>query len=435
MFDLVTEKVLMLYQQFKYLSTANPIVAGAVSLWGLGVLTYICKDIPTRIWGFLKRQFTTTLVVQSSDAIYHQLLAWISEKKMNSFVRTLSLKGRWEGSNAKWSHVAMGYGGHWFMHGGKLIHMSRSLDSNNHTEKSKEALYLTMFGRSHKLFNDLFRAVLKEDEEDKRMRIWRWDDSYWTELARQSKRPLETVALPKETKDTVLTHLKSFWADKEWYMNAGVPWRTGILLYGPPGTGKTSFIKALAAHFDRDIYLLDLSAISDKQLLIALNEVSSRGIVVIEDIDTAGIEARKLDQEALKDAVGEEAPATPDDDSKKPLISLGPTLSGVLNAIDGPASAEGRIIIATSNNPDSLDPALVREGRFDLKVRIGHMTNETFRSYVSRLYGQVPDLEAYDIKDGTAPCQVQKLIFENRTNPQPVLDAVAIRRDTLERVS
>lgn len=64
------------------------------------------------------------------------------------------------------------------------------------------------------------------------------------------------------------------------------------------------------------------------------------------------------------------------------------TLSGLLNAIDGNASQEGRLLIMTSNNPDSLDAALTRPGRIDKKVYFGNMTKNAGKSIFMRLIGR-----------------------------------------------
>lgn len=64
------------------------------------------------------------------------------------------------------------------------------------------------------------------------------------------------------------------------------------------------------------------------------------------------------------------------------------TLSGLLNAIDGNASQEGRLLIMTSNNPDALDAALVRPGRVDRKVHFGNMGHAAGENIFKRLIGR-----------------------------------------------
>jgi hypothetical protein len=64
------------------------------------------------------------------------------------------------------------------------------------------------------------------------------------------------------------------------------------------------------------------------------------------------------------------------------------TLSGLLNAIDGNASQEGRLLIMTSNNPDALDTALTRPGRIDKKVYFGNMSKNAGKAIFMRLIGR-----------------------------------------------
>lgn len=63
------------------------------------------------------------------------------------------------------------------------------------------------------------------------------------------------------------------------------------------------------------------------------------------------------------------------------------TFSGFLNALDGVASGEERIIFMTTNHPEQLDPALIRPGRVDLSLLIGDATPEQARRLFERFYG------------------------------------------------
>ena len=66
-------------------------------------------------------------------------------------------------------------------------------------------------------------------------------------------------------------------------------------------------------------------------------------------------------------------------DDKKKDINKNPeelTLSFLLNLLDGVLETPGRIVIMTSNHPELLDPALVRPGRIDINLRVGHCTRE-----------------------------------------------------------
>ncbi len=66
-------------------------------------------------------------------------------------------------------------------------------------------------------------------------------------------------------------------------------------------------------------------------------------------------------------------------DSRSTTGDTGVTLSGLLNALDGVSSREGRVLFLTTNHPERLDPALVRPGRVDRKIELGHATPDQAR--------------------------------------------------------
>ena len=72
------------------------------------------------------------------------------------------------------------------------------------------------------------------------------------------------------------------------------------------------------------------------------------------------------------------------------------TFSGLLNAIDGVAAGEGRILFATTNHIERLDPALIRPGRIDRKELIGHAEPDQLRRLFVRFFGdQDPSMADY----------------------------------------
>lgn len=137
---------------------------------------------------------------------------------------------------------------------------------------------------------------------------------------------------------------------------------------GPPGTGKTSLTAALAGVFGLDIYVLSLvdPYINEDALVRLFSSVPSRCIVLLEDVDAAGL--KRADDPRLKKKLKVEEEET-EEKSKhpsKPVTTI--SLSGLLNAIDGVSSSEGRILVMTTNKPKDLDQALTRPGRVDMHV-------------------------------------------------------------------
>lgn len=119
-------------------------------------------------------------------------------------------------------------------------------------------------------------------------------------------------------------------------------------------------------------------------------------VVVIEDIDSAGIgrEVTAEQEETAADAdLAESLMGGRWGGARVQQASGGKgrsliTLSGLLNAIDGNASQEGRLLILTSNNPDAIDAALTRPGRIDKKIYFGNMNKSAGKSIFMRLIGR-----------------------------------------------
>ncbi|ODO10788.1 hypothetical protein I350_01386 [Cryptococcus amylolentus CBS 6273] len=171
-----------------------------------------------------------------------------------------------------------------------------------------------------------------------------------------------SVILPPGMKEEILEDVKRFLSEKDrnWHASRGIPHRKGMVLYGEPGTGKTSLVTALASKLNIDMYIVNPAqrGMDDAKLSTLLRNCPSETIVLIEDMcaDDGGEAEVQLDGAAShRDAFvggGGQPPSTV-------------TISGLLNALDGVSSQEGCVIIATTNHLERLDPALIREGRFD----------------------------------------------------------------------
>lgn len=185
----------------------------------------------------------------------------------------------------------------------------------------------------------------------------------------QRKRPLSSVVLAPGVKEKVVGDLRDFLASPHWYRDRGIPYRRGYLLHGPPGTGKTSFVKAIAGELDHNICLINLSerGLTDDRLNHLLTNIPERSIALLEDVDAAFANRTQTAEDGYRGA--------------------NVTFSGLLNAIDGAASGEDRIIMLTTNHQDRLDEALLRPGRVDLKVEIGYATPEVVEGMWERFYG------------------------------------------------
>ena len=249
----------------------------------------------------------------------------------------------------------------------------RFLMSNN---ISTMDLYIYIFGKKmHKYANELEKIVqyyLKNDElglfnvssESGGGRYMSDDTSESLEIiySKLATRSLDTMFFSHGEKEAITSHIEKFLGNEEFYKEKQILFKTGILLYGKPGTGKSSLIKALATTYNRSIVNINVG----KLVSIDLNKLTSsinvddtrKYIILLEDIDTLFLNRKDT---GTKDSDDEDNTSKRDKDDNIIINKL-------LQFLDSNSSPTNVIFIATTNHKERLDEALLREGRFDLKV-------------------------------------------------------------------
>ena len=271
----------------------------------------------------------------------------------------------------------------------------------------------------------------------------------WTGRDSKNRRKIDTVILRGDLKEEIRKDLQMFLNSLDWYHTRDIPYTRGYLFYGPPGTGKTTMIKALANVGRRHIHYLVLTNVkSDAQLLTLLKSIDyEQTILVIEDIDCMSqiVRDRALMRVKAEEAESDEEieerrrvrrrPSgnhrNPDEPNYKKEEYVEQTtadeyqltLSGLLNAIDGIFTVEGRILIMTSNHPEQLDSALLRPGRIDRKFLFDNCDRDQIQELYTMFYGHTcpPDLLA-SIRDQLySPAHVTSILLRYRDSPQEAL--------------
>lgn len=232
----------------------------------------------------------------------------------------------------------------------------------------------TLYSQRH-IFEELFTEAhrLAEQFTEGKTIVYTSRGTEWQRFGDpRRKRPLESVILDKGVKERIVEDVKDFLNSGRWYYDRGIPYRRGYLLHGPPGSGKSSFIQALAGHLDYNIAILNLSerGLTDDRLNHLLTVIPKGTLVLLEDVDAAFSNRR----------------VQTDDDGYR---GANVTFSGLLNALDGVASAEERILFLTTNHVDQLDEALVRPGRVDMTVRLGEASRWQVEQLWDRFYGEL----------------------------------------------
>ena len=165
------------------------------------------------------------------------------------------------------------------------------------------------------------------------------------------------VAGEDEAKE-LLSEIVDFLHDPEKYRQIGAKLPKGALLVGPPGTGKTLLAKAVAGEANVPFFSISGSefvemfvgrgAAKVRDLFKQANE-KAPCIVFIDEIDTIG---KKRDGQIGGNDEREQ------------------TLNQLLTEMDGFDGSKGVVVLAATNRPDSLDPALLRPGRFDRRIPV-----------------------------------------------------------------
>ncbi|KAJ3070104.1 hypothetical protein HDU98_006843 [Podochytrium sp. JEL0797] len=215
----------------------------------------------------------------------------------------------------------------------------------------------------------------------------------WRRTRSRPIRPLSTIVLDGSTKSTVLADAFEFLGNEKWYADRGIPYRRGYMFYGYPGTGKTSFVTALAGELKLNIYVISLAnkGLTDETLTELMVDTPPRCILLLEDIDAAFVSRTgAMGPVVSSSPLSPPSRASTPDPTSTGTIVTNVTFSGLLNAIDGVAAQEGRMLIMTTNHIEKLDAALIRPGRVDVKVLFDKATQAQVRDLFIQFFTKPP---------------------------------------------
>lgn len=390
------ETINTLIQEFGAYSKEFPIIAGSLGLWFIGTASYFCKSIPNQIWTFIVKHTTTRMTLISSHTSFHAFLKWYTENGYSKGARNIKLSnGRYGGGS---DIQSVGYGTDYFIFNSTIVRLTMSSMDASASEKEKDRIELVIIGRSHKTFNRIFEEIRHNEEENNDSVVIREFGGCWEYSSKQRKRPLKTIHLNEGIKEELTTFIDNFKSNEDFHIENGIHHQTAILLHGPPGTGKTSIIKSIASEYDAPIHVI--SAASLDKIEKAFASLPEHAIVIIEDIDSAKATHKRSE-------AGEVDLMT--------SFSLA-SLSDILNAIDGIHTTHGRILIATTNHIDKLDPALIREGRFDLKLKIDHADQHVVEQFIERFFPDEKLPEGTTLQEKLSSAKIQSMVLRNLNN-------------------
>jgi len=190
-------------------------------------------------------------------------------------------------------------------------------------------------------------------------------------LDKQIEELIEAIVLP-------MTH-------KERFDNIGIRPPKGLLMHGPPGTGKTLLARACAAQ--TEACFLKLGGTQLVQMYIGdgaklvrdafeMAREKAPAIIFIDELDAIG--TKRFNSEK-----------TGDREVQRTMLEL-------LNQLDGFSSDDRIKVIAATNRPDTLDPALLRSGRLDRKIEFPH-PNEEARGRILQIHSRKMNVDKEDV--------------------------------------
>eukprot|EP01087_Luapelamoeba_hula_P011675 TRINITY_DN3200_c0_g1_i1.p1 TRINITY_DN3200_c0_g1~~TRINITY_DN3200_c0_g1_i1.p1 ORF type:complete len:541 (-),score=91.90 TRINITY_DN3200_c0_g1_i1:121-1743(-) len=399
------------------LSRTLVIAASGAGLYGLQVAGRVA-------WSYAQHYLSYTVTLESTDDLFRWVLQWMADQPFardsHNVIISL-LKNDISGPESQDQDAVSvggltarmrttpGTGTLYFSYHGKVIKFQRQANiamSAIGIRSDVQTITLSMIGNtthSHNVITKLLQEAMQhaKQKEQTTTVIYASDPcGVWVRSMERARRPMSSVILKENLAEWLLADIKEYIDRESWYYARGIPYRRGYLLHGAPGSGKTSIITALAGELGWNIYTLNLASggLKDDTLAQLMRDIPYRSILLFEDVDaafTGGSGATLSDNE---DSEGEE---TSKSDGKKK--SEGSSISddnttlrsevsfaGLINAIDGVASQEGRVLFLTTNHYERLHRTLIRPGRVDEKIEIGLATQDQAKRMFIRYYEDLP---------------------------------------------
>lgn len=225
------------------------------------------------------------------------------------------------------------------------------------------------------------------------------------------KRSIDSIYTNDNSEHKLLTDLRAFIANKHVYESNNSPYKFVGLLCGTPGSGKTSTIHAIASEMDMGVRYINAEKADFDDIARIMNNnngsTGKRNILVMEDIDCLSM---SLDNNRMDTSMTHIVSKAHDDriagfENKWPTLL---SLSSILNLLDGIVTPNGTIVFLTTNKPEKLDAALLRDGRIDARYDFGNFNPDT----ANRLLKDHLGFEIADIKDGIMPSSLQRDVLK-----------------------
>ncbi|XP_043848848.1 mitochondrial chaperone BCS1 isoform X2 [Dromiciops gliroides] len=385
----------------------NPYFGAGFGLVGVGTALALARKGAQLGLVAFRRHYMITLEVPGRDRSYTWLLSWLARhgsRTQHLSVETSYLQHESGHITTKFDFVPSP-GNHFIWYRGKWIRVERNREKQMidlQTGTPWESVTFTALGTDRKIFCSILQEAkeLALQQQEGKTVMYTAMGSEWRPFGHpRRRRPLRSVVLEKGLAERILQDIREFINNPKWYSD-----------------------RALAGELEHSICLLSLtdSSLSDDRLNHLLSVAPQQSLVLLEDVDAAF-----LSRDLAKD-------------NPAKYQGLGRlTFSGLLNALDGVASTEARIVFMTTNYINRLDPALVRPGRVDLKEYVGYCSHWQLSQMFQRFYPEEPMsvAESFAERALSAKCQLSAaqvqghfMLFKN--DPKGALQHAEVLAET-----
>lgn len=356
--------------------SAHPVLGGGLALGLVGYIVAILRNAPLQLYRYGKSRLITSVEIPDKDPAFEWFDRWLASNPASHRKRDYVVRTEQE-SPTQMAHAsaAMAPGpsrgiANWRFSfspapGSGIV---RYRDHRLWVERRRRwyetafngAPYQDTYVITHLGSRNVIRDLLQEaldgatNGKDPGIPVLVGGGGCWGNYGFKPRRPIESIILDGSLLDSIVDDMRDFYAAKDWYQDRGIPWHRGYLFAGVPGSGKTSTSIGIAGHLGLGIALVSLSSsdMDDQALSRLMIGLPEKSLLLVEDVDALFVER----------------------DSKCRV-----TFAGFLNALDGVAASEGRVLVMTTNHPEKLDPALIRCGRVDRRVDFGYATPDQAR--------------------------------------------------------
>ena len=356
---------------------SNDFFRGGFLIAVMGALFASLRMYPSIFASWFRNRITLNVDITDDNDFYHWFSEWFGDSKyIAKKARSLTLSVDEDTSPGQTKiNYSPAPGVHYFFYRWHLVRLvlaRQELNEDSVNQNRKETLSIEIFARSRKIIARLIDDI-KEYQDNKvrdKVQVYSYSeyDFSWYPLKPDSPRRPESLCLDRGMLQIIEKDIRLFHAREDWYTSRGLPWRRGYLFSGPPGNGKTSCVRVLATTLGLPICVIDLKGSGQRNLINIFVKLPKKAIILLEDIDCLFEERDKNES--------------------------GVSFSGLLNAIDGIHSSDGRILIMTTNHPDKIDEALIRPGRCDMHVEFNNASQAQLECLFRSFYPDSSDVNA-----------------------------------------